>query len=260
MADLAATDAILQGFADSLLDPAADPAQLFRGDSRLTAARFGLYRGNLTANWERTLANAYPVLQQLVGGEFFRALGREYGRRVASTSGDLNQFGGGMAAFLGEFPPTQAYPYFPDVARLEWLVHRAYHAADATPLGAPELAAMDPRAVENQPLWLRPGHTLLASEWALADLWQAHQEPPAAALPQDLARPDRLLVYRPEWRVLVRSLTPGEWAALETLESGAPLASALERGYDADPDFDPGAALQTWLEQRLLTTHPKDPS
>jgi uncharacterized protein len=252
MAD--ATDALLLRFAEGLLDPAIAPTELFRGTPDRNAARFGLYRGNLSANWEKALANAYPVLRQLVGEDFFHALAREYGRQVPSASGDLNMLGASLADFVEGFEPTRAYPYFPDIARLEWATHRAYYAADASPLAPADLS---PQALESRTFRLRPGHVLLAFEWAMVELWQAHQTPPGP-FPAELARPCRALVYRPDWRVQVRDAGSGEWAALEALQTGAPLASALEVGLDADPDFDPGATLQAWLEQRLLTGHSEE--
>jgi hypothetical protein len=253
-----ADDALLRAFAAGLVDPAATPTELFRGPAEGNAARFALYRGNLTANWERSLGNAYPVLRQLVGEEFFLALARNYGRRVPSASGDLNALGAGLPDFLADFESTRPYPYFPDLARLEWAVHRAHYAADAPPLAAAELAALGPEGLETLACRLRPGHLLLASPWAIAPIWLAHQEPPAAPLPAEPARPCQALVYRPQWRVRVREVTPGEAAALAVLATGAPLAAALEAGLDADPDFDPGAALPAWLAQGLLTPLAKE--
>jgi putative DNA-binding protein len=249
-----APDALLLRFAAGLLEPGLDPTELFRGEPALAAARFALYRGNLTACWEKALGNAYPVLKQLVGEDFFRALAREYGRQRPSASGDLNQFGAGLADFLEDFEPTRPYPSFPDLARLEWLVHRAYYAADAPPLAPAELS---PQALEGAAIRLRPGHALLASDWAVVALWQAHQQPPAT-FPGELNLPCRALVHRPDWRVQVREVGPGEWAALARLQAGAWLVAALEAGLDADPDFDPGAALQAWLAEQLLTHHEKE--
>lgn len=244
-----AADALLLRFADGLLDPALVPVELFRGAADRNAARFALYRGNLTANCEKALANAYPVLKQLVGEEFFEALAREYGRRMPSTSGDLNLLGEGLACFLEGFEPLRAYPSFPDLVRLEWAAHRAYFAAEAQPLDPAELS---PEALENRAFRLRPGHVLLASEWAVVELWRAHQDPPDS-FPAELARHCRALVYRPDWRVQVRETGLGEWAALTALQTGTTLADALEAGLEADSDFDPGTALQAWLDERLLT-------
>jgi hypothetical protein len=241
-------DTLLLAFARGLLDPDVVPAEIFRGEAARNAARFGLYRGNLTANWDRALANAYPVLRRLVGDEFFRALARDYGRQIGSTSGDLNELGAGLAEFLAHFEPTQDYPYFPDLARLEWSAHRAYYAADTAALAPAELTA---EALESTPFRLRPGHALLVSDWAVVEIWLAHQDPPGP-FPTELVQPCHALVYRPDWRVQVREISTGEAAALAAVQAGAPLAAALEAGLDADPDFNPGAALQAWLEQRLL--------
>jgi hypothetical protein len=258
MAEPAATDEALARFGAGLLQPGAEPLDLFQGGAERAGPRFALYRGNLTANWERCLGNAYPVLRQLVGEEFFLGLAKEYGRRHAATSGNLNAFGEHFAEFLAAFPPAAAYPYFPDVARLEWAVHSAFYSADSFVLTAADLAGLGADAIEHAPVRLRPGHALLASEWAIAELWHAHQSPQARPLPQDLASPCQVLVYRPAWRVQVRPVSPGEGAALALLAGGATLAAALETGLDTDPDFDPGAALQAWLAQGLLTAIDKE--
>lgn len=258
MAEPAATDQALARFGAGLLQPGAEPLELFQGSPERAGPRFALYRGNLSANWERSLGNAYPVLRQLVGEEFFLGLAREYGRRHGAASGNLNAFGDRFAEFLAGFPPAAAYPYFPDVARLEWAVHTAFYSADSAALSAADLACLGADTLEQAPVRLRPGHALLASAWAIADLWHAHQSPPAGPLPQDLASPCLALVYRPAWRVQVRQAGPGEGAALGLLAGGATLAGALEAGLDADPDFDPGAALQAWLAQGLLTAIDKE--
>jgi hypothetical protein len=258
MAERASSDEALARFASGLLQPGAEPLDLFKGEAERSGPRFALYRGNLTANWERSLGNAYPVLKQLVGEEFFLGLAREYGRRFGSPSGNLNAFGAQLPRFLAEFPPARPYPYFPDVARLEWAVHTAFYSADSVVLTAADLIRLGAEAIELAPVGLRPGHALLASPWSIADVWNAHQSPPGCPLPQDLARPCKALVYRPAWRVQVRHLGPGEWVALARLAEETTLASALEAGMDADPEFDPGAALPAWLAEGLLTAIDKD--
>ncbi len=253
MADLVAEDALLDLFGNGLLDPRLTPADLFQGDGDRNARRFALYRGNLTANWERSLANAHPVLQQMVGDEFFTGLARDYGRQVGSASGDLNEFGGALADFLTNFPPIAPYPYLPDLARLEWALHRAYYAAEEDPLSAEVLAHLGAAALEDDRIRLRSGHSLFEAPWAVDALWHAHQTDPIGPLPADLAAPCRVLVARSTWRVTIRSLGVAEWAALASLAGAQPLAAALEAGFDADPEFDPGAALQAWLGAGLLS-------
>lgn len=239
-------------FAEGLLDGRCEPVELFRGPGELAARRLALYRGNLAANWERALANAYPVLKALVGDQFFHALARRFGRAQAFGEGDLNRLGAGLATFLEQFEAVRDFPYFPDMARLEWALHCAHYAADAPALEMESLARLDPAAIDELRLEFRPGTDLIASPWAIGMIWSAHQADSGQALPADPAQPSRNLVYRPQWRAQTRSLAAGEFAALSALSSGQSLGAALEAALDAQADFDPAGAFPLWIADRLF--------
>ena len=121
-------------------------AQAFRGTVERNVARLAVYRGNVYANCTKALASAFPVVRKIVGEEFFEALAREFVHRHPSRSGDLNRYGDVFADFLAVFPHTADLPYLPDVARMEWLVHRAHFAEDPPALDLSFLGGTDARA------------------------------------------------------------------------------------------------------------------
>jgi len=243
---------LLAEFGHGLLDPEVIPAHLFRGDPARIERRFGLYRGNLTGVWDKALGAAYPVLRQLVGDPFFTALARAYGRAYASTSGDVNAFGAALPAFLDDFPHTQDHPYFPALARLEWSVHTAHYATDTAALDPARLAELDPARLDTLMLALRPGARLFQSTWAVGAIWQAHQHDAPGALDGPLDTPSHLLVHRPRWRVEVRTLDRGAFAALSAIDAGQPLGAALETGLIADQHLDPEMLISDWLTLGLF--------
>lgn len=214
--------------------------------------RYALYRGNLSATWAKTLAAAYPVITQLVGDEFMAALGKEYGRAHPSASGDLNQFGGHFAAFLAGFPHTADLPYLPDMARLEWTLHRAHYAQDAPALAASDLAAVPPDELETARLRLRPASAALAFEWNVVPLWLAHQ-PAGPPFPDDMHVPSHGLVVRPRWKTELLPLTPAAQAALAVLQAGGDFGAALDAAFDIDEAFDVAGQLQAWLDHAVFT-------
>jgi len=111
-------------------------------------------RGNLSGTWDKSLSAAYPVLQSLVGTEFFSALTRAYGLACPSQLGDLDQFGARFGDFLRDFVHVAQYPYFPDLATLEWALHRAHYAENATALDPAELAQWSPQLLDDAYLTL----------------------------------------------------------------------------------------------------------
>ncbi|MGZ3182976.1 MAG: MNIO family bufferin maturase [Telluria sp.] len=239
-------------FAAGLFDGAAGAQALAHFRSDHAAERYSLYRGNQSATWDKVLGSAYPVLRQLVGEEFFAALAREYGRAHAPDNPDLNRFGASFAAFLSTFEHVADYPYFPDVARLEWALHRAYYAQDAVPLDAARLGALSPDEFEQLKVRLHPACTLLASRFDIPGLWLAHQPGSGAGFPEQLEQPAFAIACRPKWKAECVALPRAAFEALRTLEQGCTLGAALEAAFDADPDFDVGAHLQQWLSLALL--------
>jgi uncharacterized protein len=246
----AAPAAIQQAFDAALFDRSSDAALVpwLKGDP----ARLGVYRGNLAANWQRALANAYPVLRALVGDDFFQGLASVYGRAHPSRDPDLNRFGAALPDFLDGFAPAAGYPYLPDVARLEWLVHEAHYAPAAGDGPALALEGLDPVRFEASRARLHPALRLHASPWATPALWLAHQDG-AGDMPDELRRASHALVLRRGWQVEVMPVAAAEHAALACLVRGGTFGQALDAAFALDGAFDVGAALQRWLGQGCVT-------
>ena len=122
-------------FASALLTPDLPcPEGLFSSNGADPASRFAVYRNNVHNGLINALATAYPVTLQLVGDDFFRAMARLYVQACPPTSPMISEYGSGFARFIQGFDPAARVPYLADVARLERLRVRAYHAADTPPL------------------------------------------------------------------------------------------------------------------------------
>ncbi|MBX7230020.1 MAG: DNA-binding domain-containing protein [Burkholderiaceae bacterium] len=189
-------------FASALQDPAntAFLLPLLMGEIETNQKRIGLYRGNVVANAQRALSAIYPVLQEIVGEDFFAGLARAFWKIQAPDSGDWNQYGRQLPYFLAEFEHAQHLPYLSDVARLEWAVHQAVYAADE-----PENAIR----AEPDVLW-RPGTQILISSYPIADIWLAHQASDSDELSQRLEHmrwvEQGALIFRESFAVKVLAL------------------------------------------------------
>lgn len=251
MANPRSLSAIQQQFADALLFPDQSTRPLFKSSPEQAQERLGIYRGNVSAIWTQALQNTYPVLYQLVGAEFFEQMAKAYGRAHPSTSGDLNEFGSQLAIFLAD-PITgigiiNDYPYFPDVANLEWHVHTAYYAANTAPLGLAEVIEKTGEHFGQTRLRLHPACRLITSEWACATIWQAHQPNTDVAYPEQLEVKNYCLVNRQHWSVEVHALGIASYLGLLALSQGKSIGSALEQAMEHDPDFQIADQLQQWF-------------
>jgi hypothetical protein len=243
-------------FSNALFDAQTGPQalSLFKDDAPLAEQRLSLYRGNLSSAWDKTLRAAYPVLHALVGDDFFNGLARAYGKAHPSQSGDLNHFGADFSDFLRHFPHVAQYPYFPDMAALEWACHRAHYAASAPPVNAAGIASLSPEQLDNARLSLHPACTLIASEWAVVEVWQAHQPGWGNDLPAQIDHRNHGLIVRPHWKTDVLALTSGAFAALSNLQQGRTLGTALDAALETESDFDVGFHLQQWLQHAVFGT------
>jgi hypothetical protein len=241
--------------AAALTDPGLAPetADLFRGPLDRVLPRLGIYRGNFVGNCSTALAGAYPIVQKIVGAEFFRELARAYVRSTPSTSANLNLYGSTFPVFLGEFVPVADLLYLPDVARMEWYAHLAYFSADSAPFDSSSLARIPPEMFGELHPRLAPHCSLLDSPWPLERLWLVHQDHYDGPFEVDLdGRPDRILVYRDGWRAQVKSLAPGDFRFLEAALSGENLGATLEVAISADSQFAPSTALGRWINAQII--------
>jgi hypothetical protein len=225
-------------FADALIDrerpippglgvPAAADAQ----------RRFAVHRNNMVAGLVQTLAARFPAVAKIVGAEFFNAMARAFVPAHPPRSPLLAQYGDDFADFIDAFAPAGEVAYLGDVARIEAARTRAYHAADATPVGADAFAAVAVEAVSVTCIELHPSVEIIRSSHPIVTIWAMNAgERPLAPIPN--WRGEDALVARPHLDVEVRALAPGGAEFLLALATGRPLGDAAAQALAACPDFN----------------------
>jgi Putative DNA-binding domain len=208
------------------------------------------YRANAAALAERALGAAYPTMAQLMGEPSFAAMARDFWRHAPPERGDVGEWGAGLDRFIADQASLAEEPYLADVARLEWAVHQASRARDATPdpLVLDRLRTHDAAQLRLQ---LAPGSALIASPWPLASIWQAHQRPADDPQRFDAVRAafaaqvqEHAFVVREGWAVRVHALDPGTARFTQSLLSADSLAAALDAAGEA-------FAFDQWLVRAL---------
>lgn len=233
--------------------PEAGALALFAGETEQARQGLGIYRGNVKAHAAKAIAAAYPVIGKLVGGEFFLGLASEYQSRFPSASGDLNEYGEAFAAFLADFPPAREIPYLADVARLEWRVHRAHHAADPGPFDPARLACVPAEQQLHLRPRLHPACHVLPSAYPIARIWEVHQDIFNGEFEVEFAgNPANALVFRPRFRVEVAQIDDAQAAFLQAALDGQTLGVALAAAQFRDAAFDLGRSLGEWVQSSVI--------
>lgn len=213
-----------QAFLDAVLGRGPAPAAL-RGAER----GIPVYRNNLRALSAQALGVAFERLRAELGDEQFASLAWTYWRHDPPRSGDLADWGQGLASFLVERAGEASG--LPDLARLDWAVHQAERAADMS-LDADSLQLLGTTPPDSLWLVLRPAVQVLAQQAST------------------------VLVWRSRWRGEWRGVSAPEAAFTLALLAGESLEQAMARaavkGSGAETDFDFSAWLQAALQNAWL--------
>lgn len=201
------------------------------------AQRFAVYRNNVAHSLKTALARRFPVIERLVGAEFFAAMASEFIAAQPPRNPVLAEWGDGFAGWLAGFPPVAGLPYLPDVARLEWARGQAYHAADATPIDPATLPGRDR-------LRLHPSLRLLHLNYPAVSIWAANQPDHDGRC--TATGPEIALIWRsPDFDVPVHAVSPADAALIADLQADQPLA-------EATGDHDPTTMLALLLRNALI--------
>ena len=232
------TNTFQSGFAAALADPDRPvPEGLTAWTGNRPARRFGVYRNNVRVGLTGALAARFPATEAIVGREFFGAMAQAFVAAHPPRSPLLLAYGDDFADFVEGFEPAAGLAYLPDVIRLEAARSRAYHAADAEPLAAADLAAVPAERLGDLLLEPHPSLALLRSPHPVVTIWAMNAgELPLAPI-RDWAGEDALVV-RPHMTVEVHRLPPGGAAFFAALFTGLTLGAATDGALAQAPGFD----------------------
>ncbi len=252
-------------FAAALLDPQRPiPTGLRVWNGSDPSVRLAVHRNNVAGSLVDALADTFPVVEQLVGSEFFRAMALPFVRQAPPRSRVLAHYGQAFPAFIADFEPAQGLPYLADVARLEVARVAAYHAADADSVSDAMVSlalACGDRMGELQ-LVLHPSVATLVSPYAVVSLWAAHQTAGDETGNNNnndniglvnVDDPESALILRLGLDVLVLRAPAGAITFVNAVRSGLNLGDAAARAVAASPHFDLTATLSQLLTHGALT-------
>jgi hypothetical protein len=223
------------------------------GDGLAPTDRLAIYRHHVFDTLTEVLKAAYPVVCRLVDERFFAYAANQYIRQHPPTGPCLFEYGAAFPHFLADFPPCRALVYLLDVARLEWAMHLAWHAEEATPLDVERLHGLTPDELGNLTLVFDPSVSYLKSSWPIERIWHANQpgSDPDETVSLDGDGMSCLEIRRVDDVVMCRSLEAGEFTWRAALAERQPLGEAFEAARAAIPDFNLTTALQTLFADAL---------
>jgi hypothetical protein len=235
--------------ADAVLQSADGPlADLIREDGLAFDRRLQVYRNNTFSSLTAALKDTFPVVCQLVDERFFDYAARDYIAAHPPTAPRLAEYGGDFADFLAGFEPARHLVYLPDVAKLEWAINEAYHAADAPRLDPARIAALPQESYAALRFVAHPSCRLFASAFPIDRIWQAHQPGGDLETRIDLSSGGcRLLIDRNDGGIRFLALDAAGFAFANALLAAATLQEAYEATAVVAAEFNLIGTLGTHL-------------
>ena len=212
------------------------PAGLIDTPEARATTRFNIYRNNHVVGLADALSHTFPVVQQLVGQQFFQSAAIAYVREHPPTSPVLLLYGEQFADFLANLPGVASVRYVADVARLEWARVYSLNAVDIAPAHLQQLSNINPEALSELRFEMHPSLRLLSSGWPVLSIWKDCQCPSGEKI--DITIGERLMLVRSGFDVSSWLLTPGEYEFVQSLFNGKTLREAAESATRMDTDFD----------------------
>lgn len=248
-------------FASAVIGGDADAIAAFVADDAPgAAARVAIYANHFRISLIDALAATFPVVEQLMGEEFFRMAGRRFIGAQPPADPRLFAYGSGFPAFLERLEEARSVVYLADVAKLEWAINVARHAAEWPASGRAVSGPAGGATPEGgRQLFLHPSCRLVVSPFPVDRIWRAHQGSCADLAPLDLSSGAvRLLVHRQGEEVGWIDLPQAEAAFLGSLMARPDVGMAIATARTIDAGFDPTLLLAALIEGDLLLTTPPD--
>jgi hypothetical protein len=199
------------------------------------ADRLGIYRNTARSATTAALRLTFPVVDRLVGGDFFDMATARFMLLHPPVAACLDDYGDLYPDFLSVLPEAASLPYLSDVARFEWALAVAAHAPDSPPAKAAALAEASPIAAEQLRFEPHPSVSMLLLTYPADRIADAVLSSDAGAMAAiDLTDgPIRLIVHRGPTGVEAERVNEQTYTFLARLYAREPLAVLLA---DAEPD------------------------
>jgi hypothetical protein len=230
------------GVAPALLEVSEPSAKLG------AAERLRVYADAYFWRLHDVLAEDFPRVAALLGGERFEDVVRKYLTSHPSTHPSVHHLGRDLAAAIAQRPDLP--PYLADLARLEWARREVFDAGECEPLRADALragASADWPHLRFTPI---PALAILRADWPVHEVWggtAAVSVPPTATC---------IRVWRSQdYRVYHAPMDARDAEALDRLitgESFGVICTAFDDLAPLEGARRATALLARWLEDGII--------
>jgi hypothetical protein len=209
-----------------------------------------IYINSINAQLINTLKVVFPICQSMLGVEFFSAMCYQYVKLYPSESSSLNEYGKYMSIFMKDFKPLEDYPYFSDIALMEF----AYDEIKRIPfvkIDNKDLSSFDES--EYNGLVFKPVESLrtFSSPFKVAQIWKMHQEDDVREI--DIgSETTYYMIYKSTDITEVKTVSYSEYVFLNASVQNLTLENIVEKHPEVIENL--GEIISNILQYKVLQT------
>jgi hypothetical protein len=221
-----------------------------------------VYHNNFVENGIRALSITFPTLAYLIGEEGFRGLARTFLLEEVKTQFDWADYGANLASFLLQNAHLTELPYLSEVAELDYLLHEVQRSSDKE-FNAESFNLLNEADPASLVFDIAPGFRLAKFYFPVKQLHRLAHDPELAQAGHkqevfmaelnksmndaiNLETPRSIVVWRPEYKAEMLSLTHEEVAVFELLHKKQSIDTIFAR-FTNEPE-----ALSPWLSEQIV--------
>jgi hypothetical protein len=219
-----------------------------------------IYQRNLKASAISALKITFPTVLKLIGDEVFSYAVEQLIKQSPPSAGDWGVWGNNFSNVLKQITALQSFPYVADIATLDFSLHRIGREKDIE-LDMESISLLASCELDELRMILNPSIQLMVSEFPIVDIYNANhsssnqseyylkqaQHSLVSALGQIA------LIYRPQFKPLVRTIESSEYDWLLLIKEGLSMGKALDVLMSRKQSFSLEAWLPLAIEQNLVS-------
>jgi hypothetical protein len=219
--------------------------QLATGNVRMTPVdQLDVYRQQFFLRHIGSLREDFPTVEHLLGAKKFDELCSAYLKELPPRSFALRDASDRFAEFLETTAPYRDDALLADCAKIEWAFIEAFDAADAPPLDASTIAAIDEDAWDRAKILFHPSLRFSMLQYP------AHTFRTAVRSGEKPSRPERkptcVATFRSADALRYLEVEPAAFALLRALSEGKALGEAGEVAEKIDASV--GEKIGDWFQ------------
>ncbi len=196
-------------------------------ESLSASQRLDIYRDSILGGITEGLSGIFPVCEKLVGSQYFSHMLTNFLKQHPSSSPDLGNYDALLANYIAQFKAAKDLVYLPEVAKLEWLWHKAFNAGDTHSNNAAvytldHLASITENEQARIQFVLQPSVQLMQFDYPVHLIWNMNQDNYQGLKQIDLNEGGvNLLIFRgPKYSMNIHPLNKDEFIFYQALQKG----------------------------------------